>query len=41
GGFITCTERAADTEKMLKRVLCNLKTKTSSFFKDETPFVCK
>ncbi|WP_407965265.1 tRNA 2-thiouridine(34) synthase MnmA [Bartonella sp. C271] len=41
GGFITCAERAADTEKMLKKILCNLKMKTSPFFRDETAFVRK
>ncbi|WP_375644801.1 MULTISPECIES: tRNA 2-thiouridine(34) synthase MnmA [unclassified Bartonella] len=29
GGFVTHSERAADTEMMLKRVLCNLETKDS------------
>ncbi|AQX28861.1 tRNA-specific 2-thiouridylase [Bartonella sp. JB63] len=36
GGFITHSERAADTEKMLKQVLCNLETKSSTFFKGKT-----
>ncbi len=29
GGFVSRSERAADTEVMLKRLLCNLKTKTA------------
>ncbi|WP_336294224.1 tRNA 2-thiouridine(34) synthase MnmA [Bartonella sp. CB169] len=36
GGFVARSERAADIEVMLKRVLCNLETKTAASSKLET-----